>query len=112
MGISRFWTPRSRYCLITTVSFTGGRTTGLDRVAVHGLQLGQDGFEPVGAVLGVDQQPVQAGPGAELGNQRAAGAHPHPGQRAAGCARLVAQGVAEGVVGFYSKRHVMLPRGP
>ena len=26
MGISRFWAPRSRYCLISTVSLTGGRT--------------------------------------------------------------------------------------
>ena len=84
----------------------------MDRVAVHGLQLGQDGFEPVGAVLGVDQEPVQAGPGAELGDQGAAGADPHPGQRPAGSAGLVAQGVLEGCVGFYSKRHVMLPRGP
>ena len=79
---------------------------------MDGLELGEDGFEPVGAVLGVDQEPVQAGPGAELGDERAAGAHPHPGQRAACFTVLIAEGVAEGGVRFYSKRHVMLPNGP
>ena len=78
----------------------------MDRVAVDGLQLGEDGFEPVGAVLGVDQEPVQPGPGAEFGDQRAAGADPHPGK---GPVRL-RKGIPEGVL--YSKRHVTLPRGP
>ena len=108
MGISRFCTPRSRYCLISTVSFDRRPDQGGDRVAVDGLQLGQDGFEPVGAVLGVDQEPVQAGPGAESA-MSGLPEHTHipaSGRPASPGCESVERKVP------HSKRHVMLPSGP
>lgn len=85
---------------------------GLDGVAADGLELGEDGFEAVGAVFGIDQEPVQPGPGAQFGDERAARAHPHPDEGPAGRAGLVPQGVAERAVWFYSNRHVTTPKGP
>jgi hypothetical protein len=77
-----------------------------DRVRRHRLQLREHRLQAVGGVLHVDEGPVHARPGADLGDQRRARAHPDPGERA-GCR---GQRVAEG--GCQTKRHSITPMGP
>jgi hypothetical protein len=62
------------------------------RVARNHLQLRQDARDVVGRVLAVDQQPVEACPGADLGAVGAGQAQPQADLRA-----LVGQGLLERV---------------
>ena len=59
----------SRKRLISAVSLTFGRTIGRQRVGGEGLELGEDAELVAGRMLGVEQQPVEAGAGDRLGGE-------------------------------------------
>ena len=71
---------------MVTGSLDGVRTTRGHRVAGHGLELRLQRLQSVGGVLGVDEQPVEAAAGADLGDQGASAADPHADE---GAIRLV-----------------------
>ncbi len=62
-----------------------------DRVCGHRLQLRQHGLEAVRGVLHVDERPVHARPGADLGDQRRPGAYPDPHEGAGCCPEDIAE---------------------
>ena len=78
------------------------------RVGGDRLQLREDGVQVVRRMLAVDQQPVHARPGADLGDDRAARRDPHAGDRPLAGQRGPPPrgGLAQ------RKRHVTAPRSP
>ena len=83
-GTRKLWNPASSSRLITTVSFHGGRTTGALDAVLERHQLRHQREHVVGRVLGVEQDPVEAGHAEHFGGDRASQRRPAADQAFAG----------------------------
>ena len=79
-----------------------------DGIGRHGVELAEDRLEAVGGVLGVDEHPVEAAAGGDLGDDRAARAHPHADLRTVGCDDARGERLGKA----HSNRHVTAPSCP